>query len=416
MKSIKQQILAPAFGVLLAAPPGVVAQPDEDIEEIVVTASLRGDVPLTDVPSSISVIGGEFLKAAGQQHFQDVMDRVPNLNWSSATNRPRFFQIRGIGERSQYEGAPNPSVGFLVDDIDFSGLGGVASLFDTAQVEVLRGPQGTRYGANALAGLVYVRTLGPSEVPEYSLETTLADDDTWSLGFSAGGPMGETSGYRFAVQHYASDGFRFNDFFNTDDTNDRNETSARLKLRFEPTPELTLDVTGLLVDVNNGFDAFAPENTFVVHSDKPGEDDQQSAALALRASFRGSERAELVSITTIADSDILYSFDGDWGNDEYWGEFSPYDFTSLTDRQRRTLSQELRWVSTPSSALFGGTTDWLAGVYALDLDEDNVFLDLFNGDVFRSLDSSYSALSLAAFGQLDFQIDDKTTWTAGLRL
>ena len=63
------------------------------------------------------------LREAGQQHFEDVLALVPNLNWAGDTSRPRYFQIRGIGELEQYQGAPNPSVGFLIDDIDFSGLG-----------------------------------------------------------------------------------------------------------------------------------------------------------------------------------------------------------------------------------------------------------------------------------------------------
>jgi hypothetical protein len=61
---------------------------------------------------------------------------VPNLNWSGDTNRPRYFQIRGIGELDEYQGAPNPSVGFLIDDVDFSGIGTVGTLFDMDHIEV----------------------------------------------------------------------------------------------------------------------------------------------------------------------------------------------------------------------------------------------------------------------------------------
>ena len=88
---------------------------------------------------------------------------VPNLNWAGDTSRPRYFQLRGIGELEQYQGAPNPSVGFLIDDIDFSGLGMAATMFDVDQMEVLRGPQATRYGANALAGLIYVTSAQPED-------------------------------------------------------------------------------------------------------------------------------------------------------------------------------------------------------------------------------------------------------------
>ena len=67
-----------------------------------------------------------------------------------------------MGEREQYEGAPNPSVGYIIDDIDLSGIGGVASLYDIRQVEVLRGPQSARYGSSALAGIIYMRSVDPA--------------------------------------------------------------------------------------------------------------------------------------------------------------------------------------------------------------------------------------------------------------
>src|SRR6202163_2771548 len=125
-----------------------------------------------------AVSGDGTLRAAGVQHFEDVLGLIPNLNWAAGTSRPRFFQLRGIGEVEQYQGAPNPSVGFLIDDIDFSGVGMPATLFDTQQIEVLRGPQGTAYGASALAGLISVRTVDPGENFELNGEVTGADHDT----------------------------------------------------------------------------------------------------------------------------------------------------------------------------------------------------------------------------------------------
>src|SRR6266852_6820027 len=134
---------------------------EDTLDEIVVTAGLRS-TSVAELPQSVTVIDRDTLRAAGVQHFEDVLGLIPDLNWAAGTSRPRFFQLRGIGEVEQYQGAPNPSVGFLIDDIDFSGVGMPATLYDIDQVDVLRGPQATRYGANALAGLIYLRSAEPT--------------------------------------------------------------------------------------------------------------------------------------------------------------------------------------------------------------------------------------------------------------
>ena len=141
------------------------------LEEVIVTATLRKQ-SLLETPVSIAVLNERTLQDAGRQHFEDVLAAVPNLNWAGGTSRPRFFQIRGIGEREQYEGAPNPSVGFLIDDIDFSGIGMPATTFDVGRIEVLRGPQGMRYGANALAGLIVMRGQDPADEFGFSTEAS----------------------------------------------------------------------------------------------------------------------------------------------------------------------------------------------------------------------------------------------------
>jgi outer membrane receptor protein involved in Fe transport len=84
-------------------------------------------------------------------------------------------------------------------------------------------------------------------------------------------------------------------------------------------------------------------------------------------------------------------------------------------RDRQTTTQELRWLSAPGAELFSGTTSWLAGVYWQQLEETNDVLELFNADVFRSLDSDFDARNLAAFGQLDIALGDATALSAGLR-
>src|SRR5690606_37318649 len=108
--------------------------------------------------------------------------------------------------------------GFVIDDVDFSSIGAVATLFDVERVEVLRGPQGTRYGANALGGLVYVRSAAPTETPSADFELTRGNDDTAALDAAVGGPIGDSAGYRLSLHRYESNGFRQNDYLGRDDT------------------------------------------------------------------------------------------------------------------------------------------------------------------------------------------------------
>ena len=107
----------------------------KNIEEVVVKGEFR-EKSISEEDSSISIIPSETIKSQAIKHFQQLSYLVPNLNYAASDSRARYFQIRGIGERSGYQGTPNSSVGFLIDDIDYSGQGGIATLFDVDQVEV----------------------------------------------------------------------------------------------------------------------------------------------------------------------------------------------------------------------------------------------------------------------------------------
>src|SRR5210317_2020521 len=136
-------LCAVSASLLFVAP---VVVPAQVIEEIIVTADFR-ERPASEIPASVTVLDADAVGQLTVQHFEELINVVPNLNWSGDGHRARYLQIRGVGELEQYQGAPNPSVGFLVDDIDFSGIGTIATLFDVERVEVLRGSQGSRYGA-----------------------------------------------------------------------------------------------------------------------------------------------------------------------------------------------------------------------------------------------------------------------------
>jgi len=271
------------------------------LEEVVVTAQLR-DRSLHELPASATVLDAHALETAGVQHFQDVLNLVPNLNWSAGTSRPRYFQLRGVGELEQWQGAPNPSVGFLIDGIDFSGVGMPATLADVERIEVLRGPQGTAYGANALGGLIAVNTRAPQREADANANVMFGDHGTIGASGAVGGPIGAgEAAWRFSAGNFRSDGFRRDSFLGRDDTNGYDESNARLRFSAQPLDSLHADFTVMWADLDNGYDAFSIDNARTTLSDKPGRDAQQVLAGALRLDYTGAEAFKVVSRTAFGD-------------------------------------------------------------------------------------------------------------------
>jgi len=391
---------------------------ESPLDEVVVTAELR-DRNLSELAASATVLEAKTLEAAGVQHFQDVLGLVPNLNWSSGTSRPRFFQLRGIGELSQWQGAPNPSVGFLIDGIDFSGIGMPATLNDVERIEVLRGPQATAYGANALAGLIAVNTRAAQREHEMNANVSFGDYGTQGMSGVLGGPVGDgEAAWRLVAGTYSSDGFRRNSYLGRDDTNGYDESNARFKFRAQPLDSLRVDVTAMWADLDNGYDAFSIDNSRTTLSDKPGQDTQIARALAVRLDFDGAETFDVVSRTAFGTSRSVYSFDGDWGNDISWGVNSPYDYFQRFDRERQTMSTDLRFVSR-NSVESGEEFGWLAGAYVLRMDEDvqqhDIYRDRVYGDGERLFSSDYRATNLAGFGEVEWRLGASTILALGGR-
>ena len=389
------------------------------LDEILVTATLRPTLQL-ELPSSVSVLDATTLHDAGQQHFEDVLALVPNFNWAGDTSRPRYFQVRGVGELEQYQGAPNPSVGFLIDDIDFSGLGGAATLFDVDHVEVLRGPQGTLYGANALAGLIYVRSAEPSTVFGARTELDVGDFNSRSIGAVLTGPVSTLdSAFRLAAQRYSSDGYYQNVYLGRSDTDRRNELTLRARWRYQANEQLRVDVSLLRVQIDNGYDAWSVDNTRITQSDHPSVDNQHSTGISSRMTCACVGAATLTAIGTYAMSAVTYGFDGDWGNPLLWAPYT-YSYTELQTRARSSRSLELRLGEAAESGL-----SWLVGLYAFELREDlgdtstGIYIDPTNRDnnanTLNVLSSRYRSRSGAAYAQLDRDVGKHARWSMGLR-
>jgi outer membrane receptor protein involved in Fe transport len=396
------------------------------LDEVVVTAVLR-PVSGSQLPQSITQLSESTLRASGLEHFGDVLGLIPNLAAAGGTTRPRYFQLRGVGEQEQYQGAPNPSVGFLIDGIDFSGVGMPATLFDLQSIDVLRGPQGSAYGANALGGLISLQTRAPTEGFDVRGEADAGNYRTRSAALALGNGNGNGStalGWRLAAQQFRSDGFRDNAFLKRSDTNGFNESTVRGRLHWQAESGLRAELSVLQANIDNGYDAWTIDNTRTTQSDKPGRDAQRSSGGSLRLHLDAPAFGSLESISSAADSRIVFSFDGDWGNDPFWARQPacranpsfcvPYDFTSATTRVRRTVAEDLRLVGDDAHRLFDRVR-WLVGVYALRLTESNTQLDLYNGAPYTVLGSRYRANNTALYGQLDTSLAQRLELSFGLR-
>ena len=381
------------------------------LEEVVVTAELR-PAPLLSQVGSISVISAQDILEREAQHLEGILNLAPNVNFAGGTSRARFFQIRGVGERSQFQEPLNPSIGLVIDGIDFSGLGGAGTLFDVQQVEILRGPQGTLHGANALAGLIDIRSGQPEAEPGLQLEAGAADYDSWNAGVVGTGPLvTDQLLYRLAVNRFHSDGFIENDYLGRDDTNGQDETTVRGKLRWLPTGRDTLDLTLMYIDIDNGYDAFSLDNTRHTLSDEPGKDRQDSRALGLEWQ-RELDAMTVETSVTAATTASTYSFDEDWS---YVGIAPGWEYSSKDryKRDRDSYSATARLLSGEGSRLFGDSTDWVAGAYFLgdreNLDRRYTYLE-------NDFSSRYDTDTYALFGQLDSQLSDGFTLITGLRI
>ena len=399
---------------------------DETLEEIVVTADFV-EQNLLEIPTSVSVIDAELMAKRQAEHLWEVVGLAPNVSYASGASRGRFFQIRGIGERSQFIDPINPGVGLLIDGIDMSGVGNAAGLFDIQQVEILRGPQGSRFGSNALGGLINLQSNAPTSEFEGSVSGTLgslAENegtlDIWDLGLVLSGPLTEHWLGRIAVQHHSSDGDVDNVFLGRDDTSSIDQTTVRSRLRWLASDQTQVDFGVLFVNADNGYDAFTLDNTRDTFSDEPGRDLQRTLAFNTTINHALSDQSRIVALISHAASSIVYSFDEDWvapgicdGTGDpcdaaFWGfswEYSGFDEYA---RDRDTTAAEIRLQhESPNQEQV-----WAIGLYTRVQDVDLARTETFNG----FFQSGYQTQHVAVFGQYDRELSEQLSLSVGGRL
>ena len=226
--------------------------------DIIVTAQKRSE-RLIDVPQSVSVITGGTLQNQHAERLSDYLTRIPSANVVESQPGSSRIVLRGINT-----GGVGATVATYIDEAPFGSAtalanGGVLAPdldpFDLERVEVLRGPQGTLYGANSLGGLVKLVTVTPNPgafdaAGEISVEN-VAHGETGYLGrVAANVPLGSDLAVR-ATGFYRSDPGYIDDPLRGSDVNDGKTYGGRISLMARPAPALRIRASALMQNIRS---------------------------------------------------------------------------------------------------------------------------------------------------------------------
>lgn len=210
------------------------------VEELVVTAERR-EATLQQVPVAVSAFSGEALRAARLDGPRDLLQAVPNVNYSRSNFGTYNLSIRGIGSKFVgLSGEYGVSIHENATPFTFSRLAD-AEFFDVERVELLRGPQGALYGRNATGGILNVITTRPTDRFGGWASAEYGNDDARRLQGALNIPLNEMMAVRFAGFVLKRDGFTTNTF-NGHKIDDRDLGASRLSFRLRPNDAFDLNV------------------------------------------------------------------------------------------------------------------------------------------------------------------------------
>lgn len=257
---------------------GAAGEPQQELIEIVVTASKREE-RLRDVPSAVTAISSEKLENLGVQSFRDYASLVPGLSQrESGAPGMGTVILRGMNTGSQQL---TNTTAYYIDDTPFTATGFVSSgslvtpepeLAEVERIEVLKGPQGTLYGASSLGGLIRLVTKKPDTgVFSASVRSELSAIDGGGTGHMLRGSLNvpvvqDKLGVQVTGYSRQLPGFTDNVATGTRDVNESELQGGRVAIRATPTERLTIDVSGMLQNIETdgyGFErlvggSFAP--------------------------------------------------------------------------------------------------------------------------------------------------------------
>ena len=427
--------LAPVFGLLAVAicvPLVGTAQAQDTsiLEEIIVTATKR-DENIRDVPISIATLSRDRLesKFTGGESILALSSAVPGLYAESSNGRaaPRFY-MRGLGNADFDQSASQP-VSVVIDDVPME-LVVLKSfpLFDLDDIEVIRGPQGTLFGRNTIAGIVKIDSRRPTSEMEGYAKVAVGDLGTFNFEGGIGGPLiDDVLLARVSVLSQNRDNWISNTFTGENDViGGHEENAARVQLLWTPADNFSalflaqgrnLDGNAASVfranvltkgsnELNSNFD----RETVFYNGGGNNPQTIKGDAQTLTLNWDIGDLT-LTSITSRQDYEYSARGDIDGGVAGVGPGFILFDSDTGGTHEIDQLTQELRLASN-----FDGGFNWQVGAFYFD---DELLTQPGNGVSPTSVVTSAIALhentTWAIFGQGTFDIGDSWTLTAGAR-
>jgi len=393
----------------------------KQLDEVVITAQKREE-QLQQVPVSVSTLSANDVQAYHLQNLKDITGIVPNLYSAGPGDNRNVTGLRGIATTSY-----DPAVVTYIDGINqFSLDTYIPQLFDVERIEVLRGPQGTLYGRNALGGVINVITKKPSNQTSGFAEAEFGNygEQHYSLGLRT--PLIKDKLFLGVAGVYSGfNGFYTNEF-NNSKFDKQHYFLGNYYLKFLANEKLTFTLNVKNYENRNngpftlaGNPADAISNPFKVNQNATTKIIDNIFNASLSANYAGSG-FNFTSVTSYQKNYRYYTTPID-------GDFSPRDIVSLNNNYGsdwnnvKVGTQEFRFSSPASSQ---SPIKWTAGLYGFYRSSPSKTGTHFGknaGDynappditsINTNIEHNYG---FAAFGQVVYTINPQWDITAGLR-
>lgn len=387
---------------------------EDELEIIVVTADRREESSI-HVPGSLQVFNQNTIDVRQYLTTDELMRAVPNANLTNqrAGLGESSFSMRGIGTTTVNV---DQTIGFYVDDIpmvsvtEFDG-----DFLDVAQIEVLKGPQGTLYGRNAIGGLVHIKTNDPIAEHTMKTEVGVGSDNTRLFNGTVNAPLGSDKLLsRLSFSHQSRDGRIKNLIPGVEDVDRKRLNTGRLKLAYLPNDDLSVTLSADIshMEKNTATGTFDEKDKFAVSNIRPAVIEKDNHGISVKVDYQWDDYS-LVSITSHRN----HQQKGSGGRPETANysaavpQTIPFNNNFTGEVKQNSLTQEVR-IESPFNPHF----HWIAGLFYQNNDVDRIG-DVVNVStrVFERSFADTKGSTFAAFADMTYGLDAHWFLTTGIR-